>query len=218
MSKQDFKAMRAAMVSNQLRTNMVSEPRLVAALQSVAREAFVPAERRALAYIDVAVPLGGGRCLSAPLVIARLLLEAAIVPGDRVLVIGAANGYAAALAVALGGDVTALEEDEALLATAHANLGKSAKVVNGPLSAGWRHGAPYEVIIIDGAIDSLPAAIAAQLVEGGRLVTGLIERGVTRLAAGRGVNKAVTLVSFLDLEVPVLPGFAAPVRFQFEEM
>lgn len=200
------------MVSNQLRTNKVSDPRIAAAMKAVARERFVPAERAALAYIDVPIPLANGRALNSPLVTARLILEAGIVPGEKVLLIGAATGYAAALLAELGAKVTALEVDVSLSA-----IGKSAGIssVTGPLEAGWRKNAPYDVILIDGAVEGIPTAIAAQLADGGRLLTGLVDKGVTRLALGRKSGTGVGLVSFADLEAVRLPGFAPPASFSF---
>ncbi|MBK8859826.1 MAG: protein-L-isoaspartate O-methyltransferase [Sphingomonadales bacterium] len=212
MSELDFSAMRAAMVSNQLRTNKVSDPRIVAAMKAVARERFVPAERAALAYIDVPIPLANGRALNSTLVTARLIAEAGIEPGEKVLLVGAATGYAAALLAELGAKVTALEVDVSLSA-----IGKSAGIssVTGPLEAGWRKNAPYDVILIDGAVEGIPTAIAAQLADGGRLLTGLVDKGVTRLALGRKSGTGVGLVSFADLEAVRLPGFAPPASFSF---
>ncbi len=212
MSELDFSAMRAAMVSNQLRTNKVNDPRVVAAMKVVARERFVSAERAALAYVDVPIPLGHGRALNSPLVTARLIAESAIEPGEKVLLIGAATGYAAALLQELGANVTALEVDESLAA-----IGKAAglRYVVGPLEAGWRKGAPYDVVLIDGAVSAVPTAISAQLADGGRLLAGLIDRGVTRLALGRKSGQGVSLVAFADLEAVELPGFSSPESFSF---
>lgn len=205
------------MVSSQLRTNNVSDPRIVAALEAVARERFVPAERAALAYIDVPIPLAEGRALNAPLATARLIAESGVKPGEKVLLVGAATGYAAALLAELGASVTALEVDEALAATARTLLGKvsGVKLVTGPLEAGWRKGAPYDVILIDGAIEALPANFAAQLAVDGRLLTGLVDNGMTRLALGRKAGQGVGLVPFADLEAVRLPGFSAPSGFSF---
>jgi len=206
------------MVSSQLRTNNVSDPRIVAVMNAVAREDFVPSDRAALAYVDVPIPLAGGRALNAPLATARLIAESRVKPGERVLLVGAATGYAAALLAALGAQVTALEVDEALAATARALIGKVAGItlVSGPLDAGWRKRAPYDVILIDGAIEALPAALAAQLAADGRLLTGLVDNGVTRLARGhKAGQEGVGLVSFADLEIVRLPGFSIPSGFSF---
>ena len=205
------------MVSSQLRTNNVSDPRIVAAMEAVARERFVPAERAALAYVDVPVPLGNGRALNAPLATARLIAESGVKAGEKVLIVGAATGYAAALLAELGARVTALEVDESLLASARKALAKvhGVSLVSGRLEAGWRKGAPYDVILIDGAIEALPEVFAAQLSAGGRLLTGLVDKGVTRLALGRKAGSGVRLVSFAGLEAVPLPGFFAPSGFSF---
>lgn len=204
--------MREAMVSNQLRTNKVNDARVVAAITAVARERFVPEARAALAYVDVPIPLGGGRALNSPLATARLIAEADVVPGESVLIVGAATGYAAALLNELGAKVTALEVDETL-----ATIGKAAGIayVAGPLEAGYRKAAPYDIILIDGAVEAVPAAIAAQLADGGRLLTGLIDKGVTRLALGRKSGQGVGLVYFADLDAVRLPGFAPSESFIF---
>ena len=217
MTEQNFSAMRAAMVANQLRTNNVSDPRVVAAIEAVARERFVPDARRALAYIDVPVPLNGGRALNAPMATARLLTEARLSPVDKMLIIGAATGYCAAVAAELVGSVTAVEEDGVLFAQAQANLAENqaVTVVSGPLAEGWQAGAPYDVILIDGAVEQVDQRITDQLVEGGRLLTGLYDNGITRLAAGRKAVGSCALISFADIETVRLPGFGTARGFAF---
>lgn len=209
--------MRAAMIANQLRTNNVTDGHVLAALERVPREAFVPAERRRLAYVDVPLPLGNGRALNAPLATSRMIEVANLEPGHAVLLIGAATGYAAALIAALGQSVTALEEDAGLAETARQALAgeTGVTIVEGPLNAGWAAGAPYHRILIDGAIEQLPAAIRDQLAEGGRLVTGIVDQGVTRLATGIRAGAALPLLPILDIEIVSLPGFAAPKTFRF---
>ncbi len=217
MTKQNFEAMRDAMVASQLRTNAVSDPDVIAAMQSVAREDFVPAERRSLAYVDIAIPLGGDRALSAPLVIGRLLTEAMVNSTDHVLLVGASTGYAATLLSQLAKSVVALESDTALLEAGRAALSKlpNTVLVAGPLTDGWEDAAPYDVIVIDGAVAHLPDALLGQLKPGGRLVSGLFETGVTRLAFGTRAGQGVGMVSFADAEVPVLSAFAMPKTFVF---
>ncbi len=214
VNKPDFPAMRAAMVSNQLRTNSIDDPRLIAALRDVPRERFVPEALAATAYADVPVPLGKGRQLNAPLVTARLLRIAEIRPGDIVLIIGAATGYAAAVAVALGAQVTAVEGDAELAARAQTSVDQ-ATIVNSDPAQGHGEGAPYDVILIDGAVEQVPDALWAQLDEDGVLVTGVVEHGLTRLATGRRSGAGGVLVPFLEAEVAILPGFALPRTFSF---
>lgn len=208
MTEHNFEQMRRAMVSNQLRTTAVNDPRVVVAMGQVARERFVPEGQVNLAYLDASVPLGNGRALPAPMVLGRLLTEARVRPGDRMLVIGATTGYAAAVAVELGAQVTALDEDNV-----PALPGVTS--VAGPLTQGWAGGAPYDLILFDGAVDEVPAAIVAQLADGGRIAAGIVENGVTRLAIGRKAGSGFGMISFADAEVPVLPGFARPRDFTF---
>lgn len=217
MAAADSAPMRQAMVSSQLRTNAVDDVRVVAAMGTVPREAFVPETARAMAYIDRAVPLGGGRYLNTPLAIGRLLTEAELLGKDRVLLIGAATGYTAALLALMGATVTAVESDPALLATARTNLEGTAGVtlVEAPLTAGCPDNAPYDVLLIDGAVETIPAALLDQLRPGGRIATGLAERGVTRLASGRRTANGHGVVPFVDAECVILPGFAPPPTFRF---
>ncbi len=217
MSEHQFEAMRQAMVASQLRTTAVSDERVVAAMQTVPRELFVPQDRRSLAYIDVPIPVGPGRSLNAPMATGRLLTEANIAPTDKVLLIGAATGYAAALLARLAGTVLALEEDQDLVRVGAPILSSlpNISLVSGPLSAGWAEGAPYDLIVIDGAVECVPGGIADQIKMGGRLVGALDENGVTRLAKGVRVSGGFGMVAFADVEVPVLPGFARAKAFRF---
>jgi protein-L-isoaspartate(D-aspartate) O-methyltransferase len=210
----DFETLRRTMVSNQLRTVAVDDPRVVSALGEVPRENFVPAGRRELAYADLAVPLGGGRALNTPLATARLINVAAIDAGDNVLIVGAATGYAAALALQLGAKVTALECDEALAAQLRVNV-PQAQVVTGALADGAPANAPYDAIVIDGAVEHVPQALIGQLAPTGRFATGFVENGVTRLAVGRKGGTGFGLTAFADADVVVLPGFARPRVFAF---
>lgn len=208
--------MRAAMVDSQLRTNDVIDPAIIAAMGSVAREAHVPAALSGVAYMDRAIALGEGRVLNPPLVTGRLLVAAEIRAGMRVLLIGAATGYSAALLAKLGAEVHAVEEQADLLGTARATVtGTDIKWIEGPLAAGAPKAAPFDRIIIEGAIEALPDALAKQLVEGGRIVAAWRDGTVTRLVQGVKAGGTIAIRSFADMDVAPLPGFAAPQRFQF---
>lgn len=213
----EFEAMRTAMVVSQLRPNAVSDPRVVAAMAAVAREAFVPADAAALAYRDTAVPLGGGRAANLPIATGRLLTEARLQPADRVLLIGAATGYTATVLAGLVAHVVAVESDAGLAASARVALEGVAGVelVEGPLEQGHAAGASYDVLIVDGAVEELPEALVAQLREGGRIVAALVDRGVTRLAGGQRTGGGFGLADFADIESVVLPGFARRRGFSF---
>ena len=210
MTEQNFSSMRASMVESQLRTSDVDDQRVIAAMAHVAREEYVPAERRAMAYVDRPVPLAGGRALNPPLVTGRLLKEAQIAKGDRTLLIGAATGYSAALLATLGAQVTAVEEEGGPDIAVD-----GVTVVRGPLNAGSAVGAPYDVLFVDGAVEEVPAVLVQQLADGARVVTGIVERGVTRLCSGRLVSGVLGLSRLADMEMVVLPGFAAPEGFVF---
>ncbi len=212
-----FAAMRHAMVASQLRTNAVDDARVVAAMAAVPREAFLPADARAVAYRDTAIPLGRARYANLPMATGRLLTAAELTPADRVLLIGAAGGYTAALLAELVAHVAAVESDPALAALARQALAGDPRVtlVEGPLDAGHRDGAPYDVLVVDGAIETVPDALVAQVRPGGRAVSGIVDRGVTRLAAGRRTDGGFALVAFADVECVVLPGFAVPKPFTF---
>jgi protein-L-isoaspartate(D-aspartate) O-methyltransferase len=187
-------AARRAMIDSQLRTSGVNEPWVLAAMARVPREDFVPESARAAAYIDRAVPLGNGRFLAAPLVHGLMLTEARPTAQDKALLVGDGNGYLAALLGPLVGSLDAVDPADAAAA--------------GPEGA-------CSLIVIDGAIEELPAALAARLVEGGRVVTGLVLRGVTRLATGRKAAGEVALLPLAEIGIPVLPELAAPRRWTF---
>lgn len=211
MSETDFAAMRSAMVDSQLRTSDVNDPAVIAAMGRVPREDFVPAERRAAAYIDRPVPLGNGRALNPPLATGRLLTEAQISPGDKVLLIGGATGYCAAVLAAMGAQVTSVEADATLGAGSIAGVTKA----NGPLEKGASKGAPYDVLIIDGAVEEIPDAIVKQLADDARVVTGIIDNSVTRLCVGRKAGGVIGLARRADIDIVALPGFARPKAFTF---
>lgn len=186
-------AARRAMIDSQLRTSGVNEPWVLAAMNGLAREDFVPAEARAAAYIDRAIPLGDGRFLAAPVVHGMMLTEARPSQADTALLVGDGKGYLAALLRPLVGSLDAIDPAEA------AKKGKKT----------------YSLIVVDGAIEDLPPALGSRLQEDGRLVTGLVLRGVTRLATGRKVAGEVALLPLIEIGIPVLPEFAAPKRWTF---
>lgn len=208
----DYAEARSAMIESQLRPQGVTDRAVLDAMRSVTREAFVPAEARSLAYSDRAVPLGNGRYLGAPAALGQLLTDMSPQPGERALVVGGSSGYSAAILAAMGLGVTLLESDPALAAIARAN---GVATVEGSLAAGQRKGAPYDIILIDGAIEQIPEALIAQLADGGRLGTGLANGSVTRLVVGRKSGDAFGTLSLGDAGVPPLPGFTRPPAFTF---
>lgn len=189
-----FAEARRAMIDSQLRTSGVNEPYVLSAMARVAREDFVPAASRNAAYIDRAIPLGEGRFLAAPLVQGMMLAEAAPKSSDKALLIGDGTGYLAALLAPLVGSLDAVAPADA-----------AARQGNGE----------YSLIVIDGAAEELPASIEKLLAEDGRVVTGLNERGVTRLAAGRKSAGAISLLPLAEIGIPILAEFTAPKRWSF---
>jgi protein-L-isoaspartate(D-aspartate) O-methyltransferase len=212
-----FEAMRHAMVASQLRTNAVSDARVVAAMALVPREAFLPGEVAALAYRDTAVPLAHGRAQNLPIATGKLLTAAELRASDRVLLIGAAGGYTAAVLDELVAEVVAVESDPTLAGLARAALAgcPAVSLVEGALEAGHAGGAPYDVLVVDGSVEQLPDALIAQVKVGGRVVAGLADRGITRLAYGRRSEGGFALLPFADIDCVVLPGFARPRSFTF---
>jgi protein-L-isoaspartate(D-aspartate) O-methyltransferase len=216
MTEHNFEQMRRAMVSNSLRTTGVNDPRVLAAIGAVPRERFVPPERVAIAYADVSVPLGNSRELNSPLSFARMLTEVSPQEGERALLIGAASGYSAAVLERLVGSVVAVEEDPELVRTARELLaGTGVKLVEGAPTEGDPEGAPYDLIVIDGAVEFVPDALIDQLVDGGRVATAILDRGVTRIAIGRKAGEAFGIAPMTDSASIILPGFAKPRAFSF---
>jgi protein-L-isoaspartate(D-aspartate) O-methyltransferase len=208
----DYAAAKAAMVESQLRPEGVTDPLVLDAMGAIEREKFLPEAVRPLAYADRAIPLGDGRFIPPPATLGRLLTQMMPEPGQRALVVGAATGYSSAVLARIGLEVVALESSAELAARAR-QLGID--VVEGPLEAGWSKSAPYDQVLIDGAIETLPDAIVGQLGDGGRLGTSLIERGVARLIVGRKAGGAFGYLSLGDAGTPALPGFGRPQAFIF---
>lgn len=216
MTEHVFEQMRQAMVASQLRTTGVNDPRVVAAMGAVARERFVPPERCALAYADALVPLGHDRCLNPPMALGRMLTEARLRGHEKSLVIGAATGYSAAVLARLTASVTAVEEVPDLVEFAQRALaGTGVEVVQAPLNEGHAAGAPYDFILIDGAVEYVPQAIVDQLADGGQFALALLDDGVTRLCVGRVVAGAFGTNAVTDAAAAVLPGFRKPRGFSF---
>jgi len=208
----DFAAARLAMVESQLRPQGVTDRAVLIAMGEVPRERFVPAKARSVAYADRAVPLGEGRFLAAPAVLGQLLTQMMPQGGQRALVVGAGTGYSAAVLSAIGLDVVGLECSTELAGAARdAGL----QIVEGSLEAGHRKGAPYDHILIDGAVETIPDALIDQLADGGRLGAALIDRGISRLVVGRKAGAGFGYLSIADAGAPRLPGFTRPMAFTF---
>ena len=215
----DYAAARHNMVENQIRTNKVTDPALIAALEELPRELFVPKGLRAIAYVDEDIAVADGRYLMEPMVLARLLQAAAVRPGDMALDVGCATGYATAVLARLASAVVGLESDPALAAEAGERLSRlnidNAVIVEGPLTEGYRRQAPYDVILMGGRVDELPPGIVAQLAEGGRLVAVIGGPGMGRACVVTKPGTAGARRPIFDAAVPVLPGFERRQGFVF---
>jgi protein-L-isoaspartate(D-aspartate) O-methyltransferase len=213
----DFAAARRNMVDCQVRTQDVTDLRIIDAFLQVPRERFVPADKRGLAYLDYEVPLGEGpkaRRLLKPMVLAKLIQAAGVRATDRVLDIAGGTGYSAAVWARLAGDVVAVEEDAAMAKQAQKNLGSAVTVTVAALTAGAEASAPYDIILINGACELVPPSLLNQLKDGGRL---LCVMGATPGKATlylRGASEVSDRALF-DASAPSLPGFARAPAFVF---
>ena len=227
-------AARNTMVDCQVRPNKVTDPRVLDAMRALPRELFVPPGVAAIAYVDQDIPLGRGRVLMQPMVIARMVQLSRALPGERALVVGGGTGYGAALLAACGAVVTVLEEDAELRAMAAVLLPRfapHASLVAGSLTD-VAPGGPWDLILIEGAIPAIPPAFAGQLADGGRLVTiltgeagmrsGLVQRGLlgqavlaepVPSAAPRRLSARVVF----DCSTSSLPGFGLAPAFAFAD-
>ncbi len=192
-ARPDYAAARKAMLDSQLRTSGVNEAFVLERMGTVPREDFVPENAKGTAYMDRAIRLADGGFLPAPLFHGAMLSEARPTTQDKVLVIEGGSGYLAALVDPLVSSVTSISPAEAL----EAKKGK------------------YSLILVDGAIEHVPDNIAKMLDADGRIVTGLVERGVTRLATGRKAGKTVALLRLAEMGIPRMGEFDKPESWSF---
>ena len=193
----DFAGARKVMVASQLRPQGVADPRVLAAMGAVPREEFLGAGQQALAYGDRPLRLGNDAPMMPPAELGLLLDRLAPLGGERALVVGGGGGYAAAVLRHIGLDVDVADV--------------------GIQSA---DGEPYDLILVEGAIEHLPETLARRLAPSGRVGAAIASEGVTRLATGRGVPDSagatsVRFTSFAEAQVPILPGFSSAPAFVF---
>lgn len=217
----DFALARRNMVDGQLRPNRVNDAGLLAALGDLPRERFLPEGLRSVAYADDDVPLGNGRFMMEPMVLARLIQVLQPRAEDKALVAAAGLGYGAAILARLTKSVVAVETDAALAAAAAKTLQElgvsGIQQVAGQAEQGVAASGPYDIILIEGAVPEVPKAIADQLAEGGRLATVIADPsgalGVAHLFVKQG--GVVSGRPLFDAGTPLLPGFERPARFTF---
>ncbi len=207
----DFAARRTAMVDTQVRPSDVTRFPIIDAFLRVPRERFVPDALAEAAYVGENLALGQGRVLLAPRTQAKMIEALAPRPSDLVLDVGAGAGYSSALLARLGEAVIALEEDPALAAEAQAAFAElgvdNAVVVEGKLAEGAPQHGPYDVIAVQGGVETLPEALADQLKEGGRIAVPFMEDALGVVRLGAKFDGAVTWRYAFNASAPVLPGF-----------
>jgi protein-L-isoaspartate(D-aspartate) O-methyltransferase len=219
----DFSIARQKMVDGQVRPSDVTDNRIIDAMLTIPREAFVPEAKRSLAYLDLDIDVSEGasvkRFLIAPAVTAKMLQAAEIKETDAVLVVGCASGYMAALAARLAHRVTATECDSALAAKAKAALAALAPgnvdVRTAPVSEGDALHAPFDVILLNGTSEIAPENLYRQLKEGGRLVGSFALAGPQRAMVVTASHGDFGHRGLFDTAIPVLPGLERPPAFVF---
>jgi protein-L-isoaspartate(D-aspartate) O-methyltransferase len=213
---------RAHMVDSQVRPNQVNDTRVIAAMRSLPREDFAPPGSRP--YADADIDLTGGRYLLAPLTIAKLCQLVLATNPKTILVIAAGAGYGAAILAASGAAVTALEEETRLETGALATFAGTVRRLTGKLEVGDPRAAPYDAILIDGAVPAMPAALAPQLAPNGRLITILAEHAGSNFPGRASLGRAVTAefrghgfatVPKFDVTARIIPQFRAAPAFVF---
>ena len=215
----DFSSARQNMVESQLRPNRVTDTVLMDALNVLPREKFVPKSMQGVAYVDEAINIGGGRYLMEAWVLARLLEAAEICSDDVALLIGCGSGYEAAVLSYLAGTVVALEINKTLLKRANDTLTElfidTVAIVEGELEKGYARQAPYDIILINGAVAEIPACFYDQLSDGGRLVSvvGVGAYGKGTLVTSHG--NVITTQEIFDAWTPTLLGFEKETTFSF---
>jgi len=216
----DYAAIRFNMVESQLRTNKVTDFAVLQAFETIPRERFVPEAHRSIAYVDEDIAIGGSRFLMEPMVLARLLQAAAPQAHETALDVGCGNGYATMVLGRLVATAVGLESDSELASAARQTLAElavdNAIVVEGRLTEGYAKQAPYNVILLDGAVTEIPYALREQLADGGRLVAVVRDAGgIGRATLMQRSGDVVSGRILFDASIPPLPGFERPPAFVF---
>ncbi len=214
----DYAAQRTMMVDTQVRPSDVTKFPIIDAMLSVPRELFVPAAAQATAYVDGNIPLGPGRVVLEPRTLAKMLDALDIQRDELVLDLGTGLGYSAAVMARMAEAVVALEEDEDMAAEAERQLGEigadNVAVVTGPLADGAAKLGPFDVILLQGAVEEMPEALPAQLKEGGRIAALFMDGALGTCRIGPRTDSGVTWRDAFNAAAPVLPGFARQPEFQ----
>ena len=213
----DFTARRTMMVDTQVRPNDVTKFPVIEAMLAVPREEFVPAGRRAVAYSGENLDIGRGRVLLEPRTLAKMVDALDIQPDDLILDLGCGYGYSAAVMARMAEAVVAIEDDADMAAEAERRLAEAdvfnVAVLEGPLSEGAARQGPYDAILIEGAVQQVPAAIEDQLKEGGRIAALFDEGRLGVVRIGHRLNDRVNWRYAFNAHAPLLPGFTRERRF-----
>ncbi len=213
----DFAARRIMMVDTQVRPSDVTKYTIIDAMLSIPREAYVPAAKREAAYMGEHVTLAPGRVVLDPRTLAKLLDALGIQPTEAVLDLGCGFGYSAAVIARMAEAVVAVEEDATMAAEAQATLSgqgvDNAAVIAGKLADGAPKAGPYDVIVLQGAVEVISDALLAQLKEGGRIGAIFMEGALGVARIGYKIDGVVTWRQAFNAAAPVLPGFAAHRAF-----
>lgn len=188
----DFALLRKNMVFGQLLPNRINHPLLLRAFETVPREIFCPKNKVSMAYTDHMIPLTGGRHMLAPLALAKLIAILDIKPNDKVLDVGCGMGYSSAIINFLSSSVIGIEQDAHLFEKEREHLydlGYHIELHQSTLDQGWPKGAPYDIIIIQGAMKSVPAGLVSQLKDGGKMAL-FLKSSDDDLARGTLVQKS----------------------------
>ncbi|MCB1334226.1 MAG: protein-L-isoaspartate O-methyltransferase [Roseivivax sp.] len=213
----DFAARRTMMVDTQVRPSDVTKFPIIDAMLSVPREAFVPREKRDMAYVGENIDLGGGRVVLEPRTLAKMLDALDPANSDLALVVGAGLGYSAAVLARIAEAVIAVEDDAERADEAQtvlSDLGADNVVMHvGPLAQGAAEHGPYDVILVDGGVAHLPAALTDQLKDGGRIAVLFMEGALGTVRIGYKIDGVVTWRHAFNAGAPVMPGFEAHSAF-----
>jgi len=215
----DFAKARASMIDCQLRPNEVNDETVIAAVDAIPREEFVPKAKRSIAYVDEDIQVAEGRYLMEPVTFARLLIAADIKKTDLVLDIGCTTGYSAAVIAGLADAVVAVENDASFVEKAEKKLSAleimNVAVVKGNLADGVAKQGPFDVIVLEGCAEEIPSKLVKQLKDGGRLVCVKLEGGVGRGHIIENKGGEISGRNLFDANVEALPGFEKEKSFVF---
>lgn len=213
----DFAARRVMMVDTQVRPSDVTKFPIIEAMLSVPREVYMPPELREAAYVGENLSIAPGRVMLEPRTLAKLLDALDIKPSDVVLDVGCGYGYSAAVMARLCGTVVGVEEDEAMAAEAQRTLSvegvDNAAVIAAPLAGGLAKHGPYDVILLQGGVETVPEALLAQLRDGGRIGAVFMEGALGIARVGHKSGGRVTWRYAFNAAAPVLEGFRAERSF-----